>query len=311
MLTHQEAFEMSFSGSTSTRTSRDGSSTSIREVGRSSAEWLTRQGYVWAAWTIFNPKGPTLCCLGGSKASTDPNANSHEIFFRWMHMLGGKSYVLGHVDENDPDAKKQFANVMLDAFQTTTLPGAQDMAIVSAVPSCISLGQTPTEQRLFIRDLFKHAPVIRQADWGRERYYLLKYKLDLFSRAGEEAREAYEKALEQPENRSGPGADFLALWKCRHEQIPSFVNWRPNAYESRCYEEHEFDEWWEAITSPPYLGAALPQFAHAWVGGAHASGANIPIKERFEDARDFMSHMNHPLWSAEYTTENIIQSIDP
>jgi hypothetical protein len=279
----------------------------IREIDRSKDEWSQSRGQVWVAWTVFNPLGPTLNCIGAFPE--DPNDNSYAIFYRWMHMLGGRSFLIGHIDPSDETSRKAFLGCMLDAFEAPSLPGDPAHPLVSTVPSCVSLGQTPHEQTLVLLDLFKRASEIRKADWGRQRYLLMKYKLDLFARAGEEAREGYEAARRNPENQTGQGAQFLALQRTRFEGIPSFVNWEPNAYQSRSYGDHEFEEWWEAVTSKTYLEAALAQFAHAWVGAAYESGANVPIVEQFEDARDFMAQMNHPLWPSDWTTTSLRKSV--
>lgn len=276
----------------------------IREVDRSKTDWSQLKGQVWLAWTVFNPMGPTLNCIGACR--DDQSKNVYEIFYRWMHMLGGRSYVLGRVDENGTSTKETFLKCMLDAFEAPALPGTPAHPLVSCVPSCVSLGQTPHEQTLLLLDMFKRAQEIRSTDWGRQRYLLMKYKLDLFARAGEEAREGYEAARRNPESQTAQGAQFLALQWARFEGIPSFQNWEPNAYQSGAYVEHEFEEWWEAVTSKTYLEAALAQFAHAWVGAAHTSGTPMPIVEHFEEARDFMAHMNHPLWPNEWTTQSLL-----
>lgn len=278
----------------------------IREVNRSKADWSHLKGQVWVAWTVFNPLGPTLNCIGACRE--DPSSNFSEIFYRWMHMVGGRSYVIGHFDaDGTTSTTERFRSCMLEAFEAPALPGATARPLVSTVPSCVSLGQTPHEQALLLRDLFKQAPEIRKADWGRQFYYLMKYKLDLFARAGEEAREACETARHIPENQTPAGAEFMKLWEARFAGIPSFVNWKPNAYTSRGYDESEFEGWWEAVTtSKTYIEAGLAQFAHAWVGAAYLSDANIPIIEQFEDARDFMAEMNHPLWPNDWTTKSLL-----
>jgi hypothetical protein len=102
---------------------------------------------------------------------------------------------------------------------------------------------------------------------------------------------------------------FRSRWEARFARILSFENWKPNAYTSRVYEDSEFEEWWEAVTSKTYLEPALAQFAHAWVGAAYMSGAPMPIVEQFEDARDFMAHMNHPLWPADWTTKSLLSTV--
>ena len=193
----------------------------ISQLTRSNAEWLSRDGQVWAAWTIFNPNGPTLCCVGVSKGPENLRGRSYEVFFRWMHMLGGASYQLGIVQEEQPDPGKQFRSILLDAFATTAFPGKGARTMVTAIPSCVSLKNMPAEVTDVPRDLFKHAPLIRMGDWGRERYLLLKHRLDLFARAGEEAREGYEMQRQKPENQSGSGAEWLRLMWARYAGIPS------------------------------------------------------------------------------------------
>jgi hypothetical protein len=103
----------------------------------------------------------------------------------------------------------------------------------------------------------------------------------------------------------------LELWKVRLQHNPSFANWQPNAYESRGYQEGEFDEWWEAVTSRGYLSQALRQFAQAWVGAAYLKDTDFSITETLEDIRAFMSHMGNALWPSDWSTASLLQSLKP
>jgi hypothetical protein len=182
---------------------------------------------VWVAWTIFNPHGPTLCCLG---ASTSPKSRpfsrrpSHEVFFRWMHFLGGRSYSLGTLPDRSEDQGKALLEILLQGIQTAMPSGQPFSWIVNAIPSCVSVSDMPDEQKLVMRDLFKQAPVVRNVDWGREFHQLSTYKMDLFARAGAEAREAYEKLSRNPEYLTGAGAEYVkAIWVRRRPPAFSSV----------------------------------------------------------------------------------------
>lgn len=80
---------------------------------RSEAEWLEDAGVVFLSWALFNPNGPTFYCLGlretGARAE-------QEIFFRWMHFLGGEDYCLGYVDGADPAGEAQLREALRYAF---------------------------------------------------------------------------------------------------------------------------------------------------------------------------------------------------
>jgi hypothetical protein len=61
--------------------SSDGMITEVAE------EWFDGHGRIFLVWGILNPNGPTLYCLGERR-----NGRNSQIFFRWLLMLGGRTY---------------------------------------------------------------------------------------------------------------------------------------------------------------------------------------------------------------------------
>ena len=51
-------------------------------------------GRVLLNWSIFNPNGPTVNCLGFRETGAREEL---EVFFRSFHFLGGEDYCLGYV----------------------------------------------------------------------------------------------------------------------------------------------------------------------------------------------------------------------
>jgi hypothetical protein len=286
----------------------------VFEIQRSQREWMALEGQIWVTWSIFNPNGSTLYCLGVAENGSSSNneaPGSREVFFRWMHFLGGKGYVLGYMDADEPNPNVAIGRILLKAFEAEEIAGRPNSMLVNSIPSWVWTGSLPVEQCLVIRDLLARAPGMLRSDWGRERYLLGKYGPDLFARAGEEYREAYERARLNPENASGAGATNLELMKIKYSGVSSFAHWTPDAYQSQPLRKGDVEAWWVTINQVEFLKRAVTEFAEAWVGAVHLSGHSLPAVETFDDAREFLAHMKHPIWPQSWTTQSLLDDLNP
>jgi hypothetical protein len=235
-----------------------------------------------------------LKCIG----VRDTGANGEqEVFYRWMHFLGGGDFCLGYFNSREEESNQDLAEVVWAGFVASLADFGENNPLVNCIPSFVTLGVTE-EWVDFVRDRFFSAQAIQEANWGYEQYYLGKYGDRLFERAGEETREAYEGMLVAPDCQDEEAKQSLEMLYARHQHIPSFMAWEPNQCQSRGLEEQDFPAWWDTVTNPEFLGSCLYQWATAWAGATAQSG--LEQKTRFEDVRDFLAHYQHPLWPSDF-----------
>ena len=266
----------------------------IFKLHRTEDDWLQLTGQVLMTWSIFNPNGPTLKCLGTRETGAN---GEQEVFYRWMHFLGGGDYCLGYFNNREEDWGQDLGEIIWHAFSADASEIGDDAPLVNTVPSFVT--STFEDQWAdFCRDQIFQAAAMREADWGREQYYLQKYGNALFDRAGEEIREAYEGLLVDPDHQSEESNQFLRMMYAQHEHIPSFMNWKPGRYQSRALAEDDIKLWWDTVTTVDFGGVSAIHWAAAWAGGAAQSG--LESQTRFEDVRDFLTHFEHGLWPSDY-----------
>lgn len=261
---------------------------------RSEAEWLEDAGVVFFSWALFNPNGPTFSCLGlretGARAE-------QEIFFRWMHFLGGEDYCLGYVDGADPDWDTQLKEALAHAFAQDVGDGFRRYPMMNVVPSFARSLMNDDWDREF-RALLAGTAAFREANWGRERHLLQKYGSSLFSRAGEETREVYEQMLvDATDENTRPMLEFI---RQRHERIDGWQQWTPNAYESRRMQDGDVDAWWSTVATDEFLMEASLACAQAWIGAPRQSG--LEVKTTFDQVAAFLRHYRHEIWPAQLTS---------
>ena len=268
---------------------------------RSASDWLRNPGHVWLSWSIFNPSGPTISCLGVRETGA---AGQTEVFYRWLHFLGGEDYCLGYVDTRDSDSRSQFHEILSHAFRLEAGRGLHRFALVSAIPNVVVV-TAPDGWSDSLKEILCSARAIRTADWGRERYLLQKHGSRLFVRAGEEAREGYEKAKSSDLEKTAENQQFLELYRLRHQHIESFSTWEPGQYTSRALEDGDIDAWWTTVTDADYALPVAFQFAQAWVGAA--SQVSMECKTPLEEVRDFFLAYSHLWWPDNVTTAGILE----
>ena len=279
---------------------------SVFGVRRTEEHWRQEKGLVLFTWNVLNPNGPTINCVGIRDSGRDGEA---EVFYRWMHFLGGESYVLGFVETSDAHYWETLIEVLRYAFGNPGLPALKRFPLITCVPSFVTIQDTPI--RPYVCELISSAQAFQVADWGRDMYYLKKYGSDFFGRAAEETREALENIKQDPDL-VPESREFLKMTEVRRSRLPDFAGWKPNQYESKPIDKLDVDTWWQTITNDKFERSCVFQLAQAWVGAIHQfqfPGNDRVISEPFESARDFLSQFNHPLWGEDWSSEKLRESM--
>lgn len=257
---------------------------------RNAAAWLEKPGRIWMSWSIFNPNGPTVSCVG-LRDSDEPGRA--EVFYRWMHFLGGEDYCIGHIDVNAPDANDQLARIYDKAFSTEPGQGFARFAMVTCVPSIV-VANVSDDWLPILRACLERSAAIRGADWGRERYLLGKYGNALFDRAGEELREAYERMRAQQGSDPQAAASLDKMYQL-YQQVPSFAIWTPGAYRTRAMQAGDFDAWWDVIVAESFWPSATAQLARAWENSIRQT--TLPHRTPMAEVREFFAAYGMPIFN--------------
>lgn len=278
---------------------------SVFKLRRSEADWLEDRGEVLLTWHVFNPNGPTVNCVGLRETGAEAEK---EVFWRWMHFTGGENYCLGYVNTQDENWGRDLLEVLVHAFGLEAGGPLQRFPLMTCVPSAVTCMLDEEWQGRF-RQLFAATEAVSIADWGREQHRLAKFGPRLFERAGEEYREFCERQRADPDPEIA-NSDFLKMTELMYGDRPGWAGWRPNEYVSRPMQEGDVEAWWDMVTSEEYLVPVLGQMAQAWVGASHQTPETREMTTtRFEDARDFMAHYQHPLWPEGWTTMSIAKEM--
>lgn len=277
---------------------------SIFKARRTEGQWQRESGRVLFTWGIINPNGPTLSCVGFRNSGCPGQI---EVFYRWLHFLGGESFVLGYLSESSEDLAAELMEVLRYAFSQGTGRAMQRFPLVTCVPSFVTLPEGDDMQGLIaatdVRDLIAGSRAFRDTDWGREMYYLRKYGSQFFDRGAEETRAALETAAQDP-NLTEEGRRFLEMTRIARAHLPGFNDWKPNQYVSRALlSEGDVSEWWSAVTSQEFTTNCLMQLAHAWVGAIYQvrQTGQEPV-EPFELVKDFLEFHQCYLWPEKWNS---------
>jgi hypothetical protein len=273
----------------------------FEKINEDKSYWLKKDGEINMTWNIFNPSGPTLNCIGTFKTEDE---NIEVVFYRWLHFLEEGSYILGYVDRNKDDSGQQFSNILKNAFCFAPKKNSNQPLLVTCIPSIVT-SIFPEDWKHVPWILLFNSPVIQQADWGRELYYLKKYSANLFDRAGEEAREAVQQLkTEFPEDDVG-----IKMAEIRHSRVKTFTDKEPIVFESLPISDELCVEFRDILSEGEFITEAMINFSKAWVGAIHMVDGRKPTLIEFEDVRDFLAHYKHQIWGQEFTTENIRKAI--
>ncbi|MGD9387415.1 MAG: hypothetical protein PVI87_04225 [Gammaproteobacteria bacterium] len=261
---------------------------------RDAATWLRKPGRIWLSWSIFNPNGPTVSCVGLRDTEQSGRA---EVFYRWQHFLGGEDYSLGQVNTQAADAREQLAAVFTGAFALRPGQGLQRFAMVTCIPSLV-VSNVEEDWLPVLRACLEGSAAIQAADWGRERYLLGKYGNRLFDRAGEELREAYEGMRREHDAKAERDPEIterLQHMFSVYRQVPTFADWEPGRYVSRGIQAGDFETWWNAVTALEFWPPATQQLARAWENTGRQS--TLPHRTPMAEVRDFFAAYGMPIFS--------------
>ncbi len=281
-----------------------GSQGQIRKLKRDSKAWSTGTGQVLMTWSIFNPNGPTLNCVG----LLDRAPGVKEVFYRWLHFLDDQTFRLGLVDTWGPNWQEELIRIVAHAFSIAGKVGDEDFNMVTCVPSLVT--HVLTEQE--VCHLLGLSQEIQRADWGREMYYLRKYGSRLFDRAGEEIRETIQKMAREKPFGEESQRQFEQAIRIRYGSVPTFSDNSAVEYETKPFDPALFAEWWATISDPRFTGFGIGQLASAWVGAIHMNrelGPPLPVVVEFDDVREFLSRFQHPLWPDQLTGSSLRESM--
>jgi hypothetical protein len=189
---------------------------------------------------------------------------------------------------------------------------APNLRMLSCVPSFLTLSGSG-EFEAGIRGCIRQCSAVQSADWGREFYYLEKYDLRLFDRAGEQMREALERLSEPNIGEFGVSASIRSEWvqmsHLRYGHLPTFRDWTPGRYSSAPFSEQRFEKWFARVTDPKFVGPAEVLLGRAWIGASHVVNAIVPTKNSFDDLKDFFARFDHPLFDQTMKSDSIARSL--
>ena len=259
---------------------------------RTPQAWLALEGNVLMRWGLFNPNGPTLYCIGLRPTGA---RGEIEVFYRWMHFLGGEDYCLGYITDRHGRWMQQLSEILLD---TSSMPRDRDhlspeVWLFNNIPSFFST-LVPDDLVPAIHLALAKSPAIRTTNWARERYLLQKYGADLFGRAGEEVRETLERLKTDASHDSPSGREALGFAFAKHQHIPTFRDWVKRDIEARELADGDIEAWWETVQDINFRAAAHFAFAQAWMGASEHSGHDLAVVTPFTDVLEFLRHFNHP-----------------
>lgn len=270
---------------------------SLFKLHRSEEKWREETGLIFFTWSIINPNGPTINCVGVRNSGCPGQL---EVFYRWLHFHGGESFVLGFVSEDSPNIPADIFEVLEYAFRQEPGRVITRFPLVPCIPSFITLPEGDAANKLIkptdVKDLISNCRAFKEADWGREMYYLEKYGDRFFERAAEETRAALEQASLDPELTT-EGQQFLEMTRLARDHLPNFKEWKPNQYVSRAFKESDSNIWWSTVTDNDFTTNCLIQIANAWVGSIYQVRHTIPSPaESYELVKDFLEFHKCYLW---------------
>lgn len=282
----------------------------IFRTSRSEEQWYQEHGRLLFAWGILNPNGPTLSCVGLRQTGA---AGQIEVYYRWLHFLGGETYVLGYVDAASTDLGGEAIEVLRYAFSQEPGRALRRFPIVTCVPHFITLPADKLAQIVApkdARDLIVSSRAFQEADWGAQSYYLTKYGADFIGRAGAETREALERLSRDPSLDAGQ-REYLDLTRALRQNVPGFQDWQPDSYRPRPLEDGDIEQWWSTISDPDFTADAIRDLAFMWVGAIHqASRGTLETVEDFETLKRFLESQQCAWFPESYSSHSIAAAMN-
>lgn len=243
-------------------------------------DWADGEGQILLIWGILNPDGPTLYALGFRKIE-----GVDCIFFRWLHMLGGRTYV------QTPITGK--AITYADIYEGARLIAAHLSARGEPTPFAtipdflMAAGQD--EAMVDMAEELIAADAAAEADWGKSLAYVNTFHTDFFSKAGCEIRAVYD-ALRARHDLSEAEQLHLNFMESRYGRLPFFANAKPLLFRSAPLSPELYEEWWQTINQAEWQGAAIRTLGAMWRGASSMlSGLDGMRLTPFEHVVEFLS----------------------
>ena len=263
---------------------------SIFRLQRTAVEWMSGQGTIFLTWAIFNPNGPTVSCVGFRDTGA---RGEHEVFYRWLHFLGGKDYCLGYLGPQS--SRADFVAIMRRAFSLRESEALPEFKTVTCIPSLFRLNINDDVAES-CQSIVLGSPAVVGADWGCERYLLDRYGSDFFGRAGEELREAVENIRRNPD--FGPAAeDGLRITEAMHNHIPTYRDWAPGRYESRGLQDGDLEAWLAEVATDEFWILGSARLAEAWVYAPKRG--QLEVATPLDEVLAFFDRYQSPWWPPE------------
>ena len=114
---------------------------SVFRLHRKAADWVGGSIHPLLTWGIANPNGPTVSCIGFRETGA---RGEIEVFYRWMHFLGGEDYCLGYMrDRPTGGGGTELAEILTNGFSLEPGEVLQRFPLVSTVPSVLQTRSQP------------------------------------------------------------------------------------------------------------------------------------------------------------------------
>ncbi len=249
-------------------------------------EWFDGEGQIFLSWGILNPNGPTLYCLGERIMN-----GRRRLFYRWLHMLGGRTYYAGPAEGERVTYSEIFetAGVITQALAARSLP-----TLFNVIPSFV----IPNSGDDTIKDIARHLIVAdgpETKDWGREAAYIEAFGDNYFARAGCEIRVAYEAEKAKPDI-SPANRDYLQWIEARYGHIPAFKDAVFPEFRSSALTDELFDKWWNVVGTSQHSTSALRQLAEMWRGATSILSDEMSENTvSFDRVLEFLTNYNFGL----------------
>ena len=259
-------------------------------------------GQILASWFITNPNGPTVFSIGFTELK-----NERRLFYRWLHFTGGNTWLLNplpdEIDMWNGEFEHIFINSILNANAFFMASGCE-RSFLNSIPQIVLTNGNPKLSEAFF-EFLKIALV--QCDWGKEVYYVEKYRSNLFQRYEEEFRDIFEKLKNDPNMSQDAITNFWNM----HSHRKGFKEWLPNQYQSSHVTNALFSRWKSIVTDQKFTSNSLYNFFQMWVGSyenAKYTGLSNKLGEKAVSLNyvfNFFEEYNMPLVPTEFDASYI------
>ena len=253
------------------------------EIEEIETEWFDGAGRIFLAWGILNPNGPTLYMIG-ERIEGDHS----RIFYRWMHMLGGRTYLCPPEDREE----LTYEGVFHAAERIRNHLAANRLGTPFAVIPSFVIASSGDQEFINIAQRLMASDEASQQDWGRAVAYTRAFGDDFFARAGCEIRVLYDETRNRPAPTQSE-RDFLQFTEARYGHIPSFAQASPPPFKSSQITEALFLEWWRLIAPVAHSRSALGQFFEMWRGALSLLSDDMEVGSvSVNQVVNFLSNLN-------------------